>query len=240
MKIKQIAKYLLPIVLVVGIVVAFLLSRMSQPSGKDKVLTGDVELPQDQEGNYISQKYESNLIPSDTGYTVNEQPVDNVIRVDDGESGKESEYIYIEVADTDIKDLYKKEDLLDGHPTTDQITNITEDILNTENVCKVSDEYLSDLMLFKALPEDLAYDTSLVLRTLEDKSVYVGMLYGRWLYAITEEEQQKYNITAELIIASYYSSINLTTYVNEQTNKVDIVLYKGSIFEEIGMDEEGY
>lgn len=222
MKIKQIAKYLLPIVLVVGIVVAFLLSRMSQPSGRDNVLTGDVELPQDQEGNYIAQRYESNLIPSDTGYTVNEQPVDNVIRVDDGESGKESEYIYIEVADTDIKDLYKKDDLMNGHQSTNTTTSITEDMKNTEDFVEIPEDMVGTYTgPFRGIPSEMAYDTDLIKRKIDDANeLYIGMLYGRWTYNLSEEQIAEYNISAELVIASHYQAITLTEKIDEETNMV--------------------
>ena len=227
MKIKQIAKYLLPIVLVVGIVVAFLLSRMSQPSGRDNVLTGDVELPQDQEGNYIAQRYESNLIPSDTGYTVDGQPVDNVIRVDDGESGKDSEYIYIEIADTDIKELHKKEDLLDGHPTTDHTTQLTDNIIATDKIVKLNDKIKETYTgPFIGVPEELAYDTELVKREYQGEYSYMGMLYGMWPYVLSEETVTKYNITTELVIASFYSGILL-----EETDTMRTLLTEGYIMQ---------
>lgn len=234
MKIKQIAKYLLPIVLVVGIVVAFLLSRMSQPSGRDSVLTGDVELPQDQEGNYIAQRYESNLIPSDTGYTVDGQPVDNVIRVDDGESGKDSEYIYIEVADTDIKDLYKKEDLLDGHPTTDHTTTITETIAQQKEVVEYKG---SDTYPLKGIPSELAYDTNLIKRNLGTEEIYIGMLYGKWPYILTVEEKDVYNLNTELIIASHHIGIVLTEQHSEEGEVTQVMLEEG-IIKEVSFIEE--
>ena len=237
MKIKQIAKYLLPIVLVVGIVVAFLLSRMSQPSGRDNVLTGDVELPQDQEGNYIAQRYESNLIPSDTGYTVDGQPVDNVIRVDDGESGKDSEYIYIEIADTDVKELHKKEDLLDGHPTTDHTTQLTSDILHSKDLVPAEEINGNMSGTLSGVPTEIAYDTAIVKRNSSDGDRYIGMLYGKWTYNFSVEYQQAYNITTELVIASHYNAIVLdSSYTEDAVNQ--LVLTGGSIATVLVNNEE--
>ena len=222
MKIKQIAKYLLPIVIVVGIVVAFLLSRMSQPTGRDNVLTGNVDLPQDSEGNYISQRYESNLIPSDTDFTVNDQPVDNVIRVDDGESGDDSDYIYIEIADTDIKDLYKKDDLMEGHQATNTTTVITDELANKTEYKELDENLkLSYNGPLLGVPFELAYDTIIVERTIEDSSCYIGMLYGKWPYYLSTESVNEYNITTELVIASFYSGIVLAEENNTKTVLTD-------------------
>lgn len=231
MKIKQIAKYLLPIVIVVGIVVAFLLSRMSKSTGRDNVLTGDVELPQDQEGNYISQRYESNLIPNDTGFSVNDQPVDNVIRVDDGESGDDSDYIYIEIADTDIKDLYKKEDLLDGHPTTDHTTQLTTSLLESKEIVELDENYINEATIFTGLPSEMAYDTQIITRTLDNTEVYIGMLYGKWLYFLEPSLKEQYKLTTELVIASYYSDIVLEELYSEGQN-CQIILSDGQILED--------
>lgn len=228
MKIKRALKYLLPILVVVGVVICFLVSRMKQPTGRDNVLTGNVDLPQDDNGNYIAQRYESNLIPSDTGFTVNDQPVDNVIRVDDGESGEDSDYILIEIEEQDIKDLFKKEDLLDGHPTTDHIMEVTENMQTTTDLVEYKG---SDTYPLIGLPSDLAYDTKVTKRILENETAYIGMLYGKWPYLLTEEQQQQYNFSAELIIASHYAGIVLEEQQTIEGEVIQKLLDEGMIKE---------
>ena len=229
MKIKRALKYLLPILVVVGVVICFLVSRMKQPTGRDNVLTGNVDLPQDDNGNYIAQRYESNLIPSDTGFTVNDQPVDNVIRVDDGESGEDSDYILVEIEEQDVKELFKKEDLLNGHPTTNQNTVITEDIIKSEDI--VYNETYTDLDPIIGMPEALAYDTEITKRTQADKEAYLGMLYGKWTYAFSVEDKDKYNLTTALVIASHYQGIVLSEVPTGDNATTQTVLTNGSICE---------
>lgn len=232
MKIKRLLKYIIPIVLVVGVVICFLVSRMQKPTGRDNVITSNVDLPQDDNGNYIAQRYESNLIPSDTGFTVNDQPVDNVIRVDDGESGNDSDYILIEIEEQDIKDLFKKEDLLDGHPTTDQTIELTKDIMYSTNIMPLDEKIAEDYNgPFLGIPSELAYDTSLVKRVYEADNIYIGMLYGRWPYYLTEAQVNEYNISTELVIASFYSGILLKEEDNMKTFLTDGCVTKMSILD---------
>lgn len=218
MKVKYILKYLMPIIIVVGVIICFLVSRMKQPTGRDNVITGNVELPQDDNGNYIAQRYESNLIPSDTGFTVDDKPVDNVIRIDNGESGKDSDYILIEIEEQDIKKLFKKEDLLAGHPTTDQNTQLTDEIITTEDIIPLDTETIGTYTgPFSGMPSELAYDTQIIKRSYKDEYRYIGMLYGKWPYVFTEEQIQEYNISTELVIASFYSGIMLKEEENIKT-----------------------
>lgn len=228
MKIKRLLKYIIPIVLVVGVVICFLVSRMQKPTGRDNVITSNVDLPQDDNGNYIAQRYESNLIPSDTGFTVNDQPVDNVIRVDDGESGEDSDYILVEIEEQDVKELFKKEDLLDGHPTTDHIIEVTENMQTTTDLVEYKG---SDTYPLIGLPSDLAYDTKVTKRILENETAYIGMLYGKWPYLLTEEQQQQYNFSAELIIASHYAGIVLEEQQTTEGEVIQKLLDEGMIKE---------
>lgn len=229
MKIKRLLKYIIPIVLIVGVVICFLISRMQTPTGRDNVITGNVDLPQDNNGNYIAQRYESNLIPSDTGFTVNDQPVDNVIRVDNGESGNDSDYILVEIEEQDIKNLFKKEDLLDGHPTTDHNTTVTEQMINNNNYVDVEGSRGIENHHMTKILEDLAYDTTIIKRVNEDnKEAYFGMLYGKWGYSFTVEDQETYNITTELVIASHYSAIELDS-ITDVGSTSKLVLSEGCL-----------
>ena len=229
MKIKRIIKYILPIVIVVGVVVYFLVTRTKKPTGRDNVLTGNIEATQDASGNYISQRYASNLIPSGTGLTVDGEPVDNVIRVDNGESGEDSDYILVEIEEQDIKELFKKEDLLGGHPTTNHIKEITEEMKTTTDIVyRPEGTPISDADPFLGMPTAVAYDTEIVDRTFNGANYYIGMLYGRWTYCIEEELKEKYNITTELVIASHYSGIVLEERQLDATTE-QVVLANGFI-----------